>query len=100
MRKLLDELRERFQVIYLDTAPVLAVADTRVLSTMADVVVVLAHWRKTPKKATEAALTQLETVGAYISGVALTQVDLAEQARSGYGDASYYYEHYRQYYQE
>lgn len=100
MRKLLEELRQRFQVIYLDTAPVLAVADTRVLSTMADVVVVLTHWRKTPRKATEAALTQLETVGAYISGVALTQVDLAEQARSGYGDASYYYEHYRQYYQE
>lgn len=100
MRKLLVELRQRFQFVYLDTAPVLAVADTRVLSTMADVTVVLTLWRGTPRKATEAALTQLDTVGSYIAGVALTQVNLAEQAKSGYGDASYYYEHYRQYYQD
>jgi capsular exopolysaccharide synthesis family protein len=100
MRNLIADLRKRFQYIYLDTAPVLAVADTRMLSTMADVTVVLVHWRTTPRKATEAALGQLDHVGSYIAGVALTQVDLAEQAKSGYGDASYYYEHYRQYYQD
>lgn len=100
MRELLAKLRKRFQMIYLDTAPVLAVADTRVLATIADVTIVLSKWRGTPKKATEAAINQLETVGAYIGGVVLTQVDLREQARSGYGDAGYYYEHYRQYYQE
>jgi len=37
-------------------------------------------------------------VGADIAGVALTQVDVREQAKYGYGDAGYYYRSYRKYY--
>jgi len=98
MDRLLEELRRRFEVTLLDTAPILPVADTRVLAPKADVVVFLARWRQTPRKATENALKQLESVGAYIAGVSLTQVDMKEQARSGYGDAGYYYRSYHQYY--
>lgn len=98
MDRLLEELRRRFEITLLDTAPILPVADTRVLAPKADVVVFLARWRRTPRKATENALKQLESVGAYIAGVTLTQVDMKEQARSGYGDAGYYYRSYRQYY--
>lgn len=100
MFDLVAELRKRFQLVLLDTAPVLAVADTRVLAREADAVVLLCHWRKTPRKATEAALQQLESVGAFVAGVALTCVNLTEQARSGYGDSTYFYEAYRQYYSE
>ena len=98
MDRLLEELRRRFEIVLLDTAPVLPVADTRVLAPKADVVVFLAQWRKTPRKAIENALRQLESVGAYISGIGLTQVDMKEQARSGYGDAGYYYRSYNSYY--
>jgi succinoglycan biosynthesis transport protein ExoP len=98
MDRLLEELRRRFEVTLLDTAPILPVADTRVLAPKADVTVFLARWRATPRKATENALKQLEGVGAYIAGVSLTQMDMKEQARSGYGDAGYYYRSYHQYY--
>jgi exopolysaccharide transport family protein len=98
MDRLLEELRRRFEVTLLDTAPILPVADTRVLAPKADVTVFLARWRATPRKATENALRQLEGVGAYIAGVSLTQMDMKEQARSGYGDAGYYYRSYHQYY--
>ena len=98
MDSLLLELRKRFGFIILDTAPILPVADTRVLAPKADATVFLAQWKKTPRKAIENALKQLEGAGAYISGLAMTQVDMREQARSGYGDASYYYRTYKQYY--
>ena len=55
-------------------------------------------YQRTPRKAVENALKQLHAVGAYVPGVALTQVDMKEQARSGYGDAGYYYRSYRSYY--
>jgi succinoglycan biosynthesis transport protein ExoP len=100
MKRLLDQLRSQFDIVLLDTAPVLPVVDTRVLAPQADVTVVLAQWRKTPRKAIENAIKQLESVGADVVGIALTQVDMKEQARSGYGDASYYCKSYSSYYGE
>ena len=98
MDRLLEELRQRFDYVLLDTAPVIPVSDTRVLAPKADVVVVLAQWRKTPRKAIRAALDLLTSVGAEIGGIALTLVDMRGQAKYGYGDAGYYYDHYRKYY--
>jgi Mrp family chromosome partitioning ATPase len=98
MSNLLAELKARFEFVLLDTAPVLPVADTRSLAPQADVVVFLTQWRRTPRRAVQAAFELLRSVGADISGVALTQVDVREQARYGYGDAGYYYRAYRKYY--
>jgi Mrp family chromosome partitioning ATPase len=98
MDNLLIELKKRFEFVVLDTAPVIPVADTRSLAPKADVVVFLAQWRKTPRKAVQAAFDLLNSVGSDISGIALTQVDLREQAKYGYGDAGYYYRAYRKYY--
>jgi exopolysaccharide transport family protein len=98
MQNLLNELKSRFEFVILDTAPVLPVADTRSLAPQADVVVFLTQWRRTPRRAVQAAFELLRSVGADIAGVALTQVDVREQARYGYGDAGYYYRAYRKYY--
>ncbi len=98
MDRLLEEIRARFEIAILDTAPVLPVADTRVIAPKVDAVLFLAQWRRTPRKAVQNALRQLEVVGAFVAGVGLTQVDMREQARSGYGDASYYYRAYKSYY--
>lgn len=98
MDRLLEELRARYDLIILDTAPVLPVADTRVLAPKADTVVFLARWRKTPQHAIEAAFRLFDGAGANIGGVALTQVDMREQAKYGYGDPGYYYAEYKKYY--
>ena len=100
MRELLATLRSRFDTVILDTAPVLPVADTRVLASSADVVILLARWRKTARKATEASLKLLTSVDAYVAGAAMTQVDMRAQARYGYGDPGYYYRAYKKYYTE
>ena len=98
MDRLLADLRARFDLVILDTAPLLPVADTRVLAPKADVVVFLARWRKTPQHAIEAAFRLLAGTGSHIAGVALTQVDMKQQSKYGYGDPGYYYAEYKKYY--
>ena len=98
MDRLLAELRQRYDIVLLDTAPVIPVSDTRILAPKADIVVFLVQWRRVPRKAVEAAFAMLTSVGAEIAGVALTLVDAREQAKYGYGDAGYYYRSYRKYY--
>ncbi|WP_425992877.1 GumC family protein [Brevundimonas sp. TWP2-3-2] len=98
MDALLAHLRGQFDLVILDTAPVLAVSDTRLVAAKSDAVVFLARWRKTPEKAIGAALRVLEQSGAHVAGIALTQVDMKAQARYGYGDAGYYYGEYKKYY--
>ena len=96
---LLSEVKQRYDLIVLDTAPILPVVDTRVLAEHVDSVCVLARWRSTPAQATGTALRLLRNMGVEIQGVALTQVDLRQQARSGNSsDAAYYYKAYEGYY--
>lgn len=75
MSRLIAELRGSFDLIVLDCAPVLAVAETRVAASKADCVVLVSRWQKTPMRAVRAALQQLHDAGANIRGVALNGVD-------------------------
>ena len=95
---LLSLARGRYDVVVLDTPPVLPVADTTALAPKADAVLYLTRWRRTPAKAVEAGLRLLAHVKAPVAGVVLTQVDVRAQARDGYGDSGYYYNSYRKYY--
>ena len=98
MDELLQELRRRYDFIILDTAPLLALADARLLAAKCDAVVLLCRWRKTPQDAVKSALRLLQTAGAPVSGVALTRVDVRKQAAHGYGDSTYYYRETAEYY--
>jgi Mrp family chromosome partitioning ATPase len=95
---LLETLRKQYDYVILDTAPVLPVADTRILARKADFVMLLVRWRKTPTRAAQAAVDILDSARVKISGSALTQVDVQAQAKYGYGDAGYYYKDYKSYY--
>jgi polysaccharide biosynthesis transport protein len=98
MDALLARLRQQFALIILDTAPVLPVAEARGIAALADGVLLLVRWKKTPVKAAEIALRELEAIGAHVVGVALSRVDVAKQARTGFDDADDYAERYQQYY--
>jgi capsular exopolysaccharide synthesis family protein len=92
------QLRSRYDYIVVDTAPVLAVADTRVLLHHFDALVLLVRWRSTPVRATRAALHQVASVGGEVTGIALTMVNLKAQSQSGFGDPSYYADYMKDYY--
>ena len=97
---LLAQLRNRFDLVLIDTAPVLPVVDTRILSQKVDALALIVKWRATPLRAVQAAIHQIEAVDGIVSGVALSLIDLNAQARSGYGDPHYYYRDFKGYYLE
>jgi len=99
MEALIEDLKRRFDLVILDTPPILIVADTRVLARMADATVLLARWRRTPQQAVKAALRQLDNSGSRLVGVALSLVDMRQQARYAYGDPAYYYGQHRKYFE-
>ncbi|WJS99341.1 GumC family protein [Novosphingobium humi] len=96
--ELMGKLREEYDLIVIDTAPVLAVVDVRLLLPHIDALALLTRWRQTPVRATRAAIHQLETVGGRVDGIALSLVDANAQAHVGYGDASQYYTEMKEYY--
>jgi capsular exopolysaccharide synthesis family protein len=98
MRRLLREMSERYDFVLLDSAPVLAVSDTRMLARLADKVVFLVRWADTRREVAVNGLRQVRETGASIAGVALTLVDVRKHARYGYSDSGYYHGRTRKYY--
>lgn len=97
---LIADLSTRYDRIIIDSPPVLAVADTRVLARLADRVVYLVKWNATPRDAVRNGMKLLRGAGATVFGVALSQVNQRKHARYGYGDYGQYYGRYRDYYAE
>lgn len=101
MKTLIDDLRERFDLVVLDTAPVMAVPDTRILTGLVDKTIFVLNWDSTPKKVVHSALQVLNNDGhSNIAGIVLQKVNLQQYGRYGYGDSGYYYHYgrYSQYY--
>jgi polysaccharide biosynthesis transport protein len=96
--KMIAVMREHFSVIILDLAPILPIAETREIASLADNVIVTALWRKTPDTAIRAALKLLPFHSIGDIGVALNRIDMKKQVKFGAGDAAYYYDNYKNYY--
>lgn len=100
MGHLLTSLRQQYDRIIIDAPPVLAVADTRLLAALADRVLYMIRWNKTPRDAVRAGLKLLRETKAPLAGVALSRVDARKHARYGYGDYGQYYGRYGAYYSD
>ena len=95
---LLTTLRRKYDLIVLDTAPVLMVAETRAIAKKSDRVVMAARWRRTKVDAVQTAVDTLKRVDANIIGLILTRVNLNKRVKYGVGDYSYYTRQYGKYY--
>jgi polysaccharide biosynthesis transport protein len=100
IRALLDELRQRYDFVVLDSPPLLAVTDARLLALHTDATVFVVRWERTKVDAAAAALKVLRDAGARIAGAVLTQVHLKKHSRFRYGDGVQYYASYSGYYQD
>lgn len=98
MAALIVELKRRFDLVVLDTAPVVLVTEARTVARHADAAVLLVHWRKTPHVLVQSALRLLATAGVTTGGVALTRVNLRHAASVDPGDPTAYYLKHRKYY--
>jgi len=93
MRSLIDLMREHYDLIVLDTPPLLAVPDAVGLSHAADATIFLVRWAKTPRKVVREALKSFHALGGKLAGVVLSRVDMRKYATYGYSDPDYYYEY-------
>jgi len=92
MREVLDAIRQRFDVVLIDTPPVLAATDAVLLSTQADATIVVVRAGATKEGDLEYGLEMLRDVGARIAGVLLNGFDITQ----AYG-YRYSYGHYSKY---
>ena len=74
MAGLLRDLRDHYDLVILDCAPILAVAETRILVAQADTTVIVARLGKTPVGAMRAAVHQTQVAGGNVLGIALNCV--------------------------
>ncbi|OYD17053.1 hypothetical protein CH333_02045 [candidate division WOR-3 bacterium JGI_Cruoil_03_44_89] len=95
MKKLLLDLKERFDVIIIDTPPVLSCTDATVLAPLTDGVLIAVQSHKTNRNALGRVRDVMESVRAKLIGVVLNAVP---SGRGGYG--YYHYYHYYHYYPE
>ncbi|HZV10704.1 MAG TPA: protein-tyrosine kinase, partial [Novosphingobium sp.] len=95
---LFTALRQDFEWVIVDTAPVLGLAEARVLASAADAVLLVVRWRKTAGRAAQAAVQVLQECRAQLVGGVLSMVDSRQFAATADGDSYLYHGTYKNYY--
>lgn len=80
----LEEARKRYDTIIIDTPPVLAVTDARIIGRHADAILYVVRWDSTDRSQIKSGIRSLETANLQIDGLILTQVDPKGMRRYGY----------------
>lgn len=86
----LAEMRGQFDFIFVDTPPVLAVPDARVIAKNCDAVLFAVRWNDTARDTVVEGLRVFAQVNIKIAGLVLSRVNQARMARYGYGGYGYY----------
>lgn len=82
MTALLAAVRTRYDLVVLDTPPVLPVADTLVLVRHADATLLVVRWEKTARHAVQDGMRRLRECRANLIGTVMTRVDPRRAAAS------------------
>ena len=97
MRAFVQGLARQFDLVILDTPPLMTVSDALVAARLADYVVLLVRWERTNRELAINALKQMRDLRKHV-GVVLAQVDVRQHLRYGYGDHGYCSAKYHDYY--
>ncbi|HEY0181297.1 MAG TPA: polysaccharide biosynthesis tyrosine autokinase [Rhodopila sp.] len=93
LKALLASLRRDYDLVLLDTPPVLPVADALVLAQQVDTTLLVVRWEKTSRGAAQDAVRLLRGSRARIMGAVMTRIDRRTAAMSG-GRISYAFSRY------
>ena len=91
-RTLIADLRERYEIVLIDTPPVLPVADSRIVAPSCDEVLLVLQMESSHRKGLQQATRALASVGAPLLGVIANVVQKGSRYGyySDYGYGSYY----------
>lgn len=91
---LLKQARQDYDYIVIDTPPVLAVPDARIIGRQVDTTLYTVRWDHTTQRQVIQGLKELAQVKVPIAGLVLSQIDQKRLKRYGYGDQSNAYTGY------
>jgi capsular exopolysaccharide synthesis family protein len=83
----LKQAREQYDYIIIDTPPVLAVPDARIIGTSVDAVIYTVKWDSTSHRQVREGIRAFEDVNIRIAGLVLGQISSRGMKRYGYGDS-------------
>jgi capsular exopolysaccharide synthesis family protein len=98
MDQLLLIASDNFDTIIVDTPPVMACSDARILSKKVDSTVFVVRWNSTRQAVVQLAIDQLVSAGACMAGVFLSMVNVKRYSTYQYGDSAAYSEQMSGYY--
>ncbi|WP_247886864.1 polysaccharide biosynthesis tyrosine autokinase [Azospirillum sp. SYSU D00513] len=97
MHQLISRLALEYDRVIIDSPPVLAVSEGKLLAALADQTVFIVRWGKTNRETAMAGLKEIVEAGGEVVGVLLSQVDIRRHAQYEFPDSGRYHG-YRRYY--
>lgn len=95
MQNLLESLKEKFDILLIDSPPILAVADASILAPKVDEVILVYRVGKTARSVLARAKAQILESGGSVKGIILNNISPEIEMRYGY---YYHYKYYGKYY--
>lgn len=101
LEKIIEELKDQYDYIFIDTPPVTVVSDTLTVSSLSDGVLMVARSKYTPKSLIKQSIASMKFTNSKIIGIVINGVDMKDRAygshkgkyyaRSRYGGYGYHY---------
>lgn len=91
MSELVQDVKQRFDLVLIDSPPILGVSDASVLSSEVDLTMIVVQHRKLPRNMLMRVKQAVENVGGTVLGVVLNNVDVRSDSQYQYYTSYYTY---------
>jgi len=91
MSELIQDVKQRFDLVLVDSPPILGVSDASVLASEVDLTIVVVQHRKLPRNMLVRVKQAVENVGGHVIGVVLNNVDVRSDNQYQYYTSYYTY---------
>ncbi len=91
MSELVQEVKQRFDLVLIDSPPILGVSDAAVIASEADLTMIVVQHRKLPRQMLMRVKQAIENVGGHLIGVVLNNVDVRSDSQYQYYTSYYTY---------
>lgn len=91
MSELIQDVKQRFDLVLVDSPPILGVSDASVLASEVDLTMIVIQHRKLPRNMLLRVKAAVENVGGHVIGVVLNNVDVRSDSQYQYYTSYYTY---------
>lgn len=91
MSELIQDVKQRFDLVLIDSPPILGVSDASVLASEVDLTMIVVQHRKLPRNMLMRVKSAVEGVGGHVIGVVLNNVDVRSDSQYQYYTSYYTY---------